>query len=140
MIPPAVQNSPTEPTPMSPEYPLPCFPVQGARFLGDLMELLCKDIIYKLSAETRREALLFFMVHEEVPVAVDTLAFLAEKYQITPGITAQTVSNWHDTTMQIIDQTADDYNLKGDPVHFAVFQAAFDKLEAAAQKYPPQEW
>ena len=39
--------------------------------------------------------------------------------------------------MQIVDQTAEEYNLKGDSVHFAAFQATFDKLEAVARKYPP---
>jgi hypothetical protein len=65
------------------------------------------------------------------------LALLSDKYQITPGITAKTVCTWRDTTMQIVSQTTEDYDLKADPVHYEAFQATFDKLEASAQKYPP---
>jgi hypothetical protein len=68
------------------------------------------------------------------------LALLSEKYQITPGITARTVRGWRDTAMQIVNQTTEDYDLEADPVHYEAFQATFNKLEAVAQKYPPEEW
>jgi hypothetical protein len=44
-------------TPLLLDYPLPYFLVRGARLIYDLMELFRKDIIYRLSAETRNDAL-----------------------------------------------------------------------------------
>jgi hypothetical protein len=110
------------------------------RFTTDLMGYLEREIIYWLSPEKRSEVLVFNT--EEVWVAVDVLAFLAERYEQTPGITAETVRTWRDTTLLIWRQFLESDKLTWDDNDPAVRSvvAAFDHLEAVALKYPPQDW
>jgi hypothetical protein len=135
--------------PLLPDYPLPYFSIyrriiQGdkevtgvERFTSDLLESLVKDIIYHLSPEKRSEALAFNV--EAVWVAVDMLGFLCKAYEQSPGINEQTVRNWRTTTIEIDKQFTGESWDESDKLTLEII-AAFDRLEAMAKKYPPQEW
>lgn len=139
-------------TPLSAEYPLPYFSLRFStdqignkvrsfdRFIGALIEQLVKDIIFYLSSEMRWETFEFFWLHEELPVAIDILGVLCKAYQTNPIVNHKAIKIWRATTMEIIRQTAHEYGRTEDSEQYANTAAAFDRLEAVAQKYPPFDW
>ncbi|MBI1256839.1 MAG: hypothetical protein GC204_05165 [Chloroflexi bacterium] len=135
--------------PMPPEYSLPYFSlirwasqdgrkgVRVDRFTQTLLTHLLKDILYYLSHEERENATIFSI--EEVWVAVDTLGFLCEIYEQSPGVTEQMVRAWRETTDQINKESLDDYWVETNPLYGNVMRV-FDRLEAVARKYPLSLW
>jgi hypothetical protein len=121
---------------LPPDYDLPYF----SKYPGRIIERLVKDIIYYLSAEMRPDALGFFRVHEDLPVAIDVLGLLCNSYKTDPIINAKTVGKWRTITLEIFDQTEEEYGIKDDTEHYNNVMAAFDRLEIVAQKYPPVDW
>ncbi|MCA0454805.1 MAG: hypothetical protein LCI00_12605 [Chloroflexi bacterium] len=139
-------------TPLLAEYSLPYFSIRMEtnqlgqessnfdRFIGSLIEQLVKDIIYFLSSETRWEAFGFYRLEEDLPVAIDILGLLCEAYQTDPVVKHKDIKLWRATTMEIIRQNANEYGGTEDSEQYANISAAFDRLEAVAQKYPPFDW
>lgn len=148
----ASSDEPENFTPLLPAYPLPYFSIRRwtnqhnitgisiERFTSDLIEHAAKEAIYWLSSEKRGEITNFPAV--EVWVAVDILGFLCETYEKSPGINQQAVRMWRETAIEIWKQFLDgDENQwdETDPLYLNVM-AAFDRLEAVAQKYPAYEY
>lgn len=102
--------------PLPPEYHLPYF----SKHPGRIIERLVKDIIYYLSAEMRPDALGFFRVHEDLPVAIDILGLLCNSYKIDPIINSKTVGKWRTITLEIFSQTEEDYSMKDDTERYAI--------------------
>jgi hypothetical protein len=138
--------------PLLEAYPLPYFSIHRwinrdnkeivnvERFTGDTLIHLQRDIIFWLSPEKRGE--MAAVNAEEVWVAVDLLAFLCEKYEQSPGVNAQIVNRWRETTVEIWKQFLVDDKAEWDdtdPLYQNVMRA-FDRLEAVAHKYPAYEW
>lgn len=132
-------------------YPLPYFSIHRyinkaneeaispSRLVGDCLDHLLRDIIYLLSPETRA---IRGASDEQIAVAVDILGLLCEKYQQSPGVNAQIVSRWRESTTQIWKQIYADEKIdwpETDPLYQNVIRA-FDRLEAVAHKYPAYEW
>jgi hypothetical protein len=134
---------------LNPDYPLPYFSVKHwigkdnkqhsglERFTYKIIESLAKDIIYYLSSEMRAEVKAFDV--EEVFVAVDVLAFVCAAYEQSPGINIQIVSNWRTAIIEIeshfLGEQWDETDLL-----FQNVMAAFDRLQAIVNKFPPDEW
>jgi hypothetical protein len=138
-------------TPLLPDYPLPFFSIQReksdngkewvstGRFIGELIDYLVRDIIYRLSAEKRHEATFYVAVFEEVCVAVDLLGLLCQSYEQSCGIRIGFIRAWRTTTLDIW-KASHGRDWSPDEPTMQNVMAAFDRLDAVAQKYPAPEW
>lgn len=138
---------------LSNNHPLPYFSIRYSTnqnnakvanvepFIKELIEHIVKDIIYTLSLEKRNEVLLF-NVDDEIGVAVDTLAFLCDTYQQSPGFNQGVIRNWRHTTTEIWKRYTEEFPEIWNEANilYQNVMAAFDRLEEVAQKYPPMEW
>lgn len=115
----------------------------GKRLLGDVIERLHREIAYYLAEERRSE--IFIFDAEELVVAVDLLALMAERYQMPPGIRDATVRRWRDMYINVFDRRYE-YNPAEHTSGWIyerrnVILSVFNRLETAAHLRPPSpDW
>ena len=126
-------------TPLLSEYSLPYF----STYPSNLIEDLIKDIIYWLSQEKRRETITFYDASEKLPVAVDALGLLGEIYKQSIGVNEKTVNNWRNITLERIRESDQDMTISWETTtdeQYKIIKTTFDRLEAVAHKYPPENF
>jgi len=112
----------------------------GTRVLHAAREQLLRAIAYYVAEETRAQ--IEGLDADELVVAVDMLAVLAEHYNISPEVSDATVRRWRDTYLPVFDSFHDldpsAQETSGWPYERRkVIVDTFARLEAVARLRPP---
>ncbi|MEO8612753.1 MAG: hypothetical protein ABI690_32970 [Chloroflexota bacterium] len=103
-------------------------------FIRKLIETRVQEIIYGFAVKR-----LLYLEEEEMIVAVDILGFLCMVYDQPPLIDVNLTQTWRSNTLKLWQDSMGEGWGEFDPLYQNIIEA-FDRLEAIAKKYPPQEW
>lgn len=143
-----------EPTPLLSDYSLPYFSIRRwvasnnkevvstERIVQYLFVQILKDIEFWVSSDRRERVLEWDMPYsnEDVIAAVDSLALLSHAYERSPLVDVQTVQRWRKATIDMENQFIPDSDPTSNEKYLKLVNETFDKLEAVAQKYSPDDW
>jgi len=112
--------------------------VNVEQFIYDLIDNLMREVNYLFFAKKRGRVWTYI---EHVWVAVDQLGLIGEAYQQS-SVSEEQVRLWREINIEIWIHNIGgipDYSIESDALYKNVL-LLFDRLEAAAKKYPPLAW